>query len=61
VTGDLEHPIVRPNVSALPASTLKWIVESLVQTPRTLGSAIVDRVGAAWNGMKRLVGAGEAE
>jgi hypothetical protein len=57
ITGDLMHPIVRPRMSALPAATLHWLVESLIETPTTIGGAVVDRLGDLWNGTKRAAGA----
>jgi AsmA-like C-terminal region len=59
VTGNLQDPLIRPNVSALPATTVKWLVETLMQTPRSLGEAAAHRLGQFWDGAKRVVGAGQ--
>jgi hypothetical protein len=59
VTGDLDNLVIRPNISALPGSTVKWLAEALLHTPRSLGEAIIHNVGRLWGGAKRLVGAGE--
>jgi hypothetical protein len=59
VTGSLENLIVRPNVSALPRSTVEWLVDALLQSPRTIGGAVVHTIGRLWGGARRLVGAGD--
>jgi hypothetical protein len=59
VTGSLENLIVRPNVSALPRSTVEWLVDALLQSPRTIGEAVVHSIGRLWGGARRLVGAGD--
>jgi hypothetical protein len=59
VTGTLEKPVVRPNVSALPATTVRWMVDALLHAPRSLGDALMHRAGQVWNGVKRVVGAAE--
>jgi len=49
ITGMVSHPVVRPNVSALPASTARWFVDAVLHAPRTVGGAIVGRVRGLWN------------
>ena len=56
VTGSLEKPVIRPNVSALPATTVSWMVDTLLHAPRSLGGALMHRAGQVWNGVKRVVG-----
>jgi len=60
VTGTLTNPVVRPNVAALPAATVRWLVTALLDTPRSLGESVVHRLGQLWSGLKR-VGGGESE
>jgi uncharacterized protein involved in outer membrane biogenesis len=57
VSGDLDKLVIRPNVSALPGSTAKWLGDALLQTPRSLGEAVLHNVGQLWGGAKRLIGA----
>ena len=59
VTGSLENLIVRPNVSALPRSTVEWLIDALLQAPRTIGESVVHSIGRLWGGARRLVGAGD--
>jgi hypothetical protein len=61
VTGSVANPVVRPNMSAVPAATARWLVDALLQTPRTLGGAIIDRLGQLWSGIKRVAGGGEEQ
>jgi hypothetical protein len=58
VTGNLQNPVIRPNMSALPATTVKWLVETVLQTPRSLSEGVAHRLGQVWNGVKRAVGPG---
>lgn len=59
VTGTVDNPILRPNVAALPATTVRWLVDVLLQTPRSLGESVTHRLGQLWDGARRLVGAGQ--
>ena len=56
VSGYVQNPVIYPNVAALPATTLRWMVEVLLQTPRSVGETVVDQFRQVWNGAKRLVG-----
>lgn len=56
VTGDLDKLVLRPNMSALPASTVRWLAEALMHTPRSIGEAIRKNVGELWGDTKRLFG-----
>ena len=49
VTGQFGSPVIRPNVSALPASTVRWMVAVLLHVPRTLGGAVLDGLGHLWD------------
>jgi hypothetical protein len=60
VTGTLKNPVVRPIVSALPAATTRWLVESVLRTPRNLVGAILHRLGQVWNGVRRNRGRTDA-
>jgi hypothetical protein len=57
VTGSVDKPVIRPDMSALPASTVRWLAEALLQTPRSLGEAIIHNVGQLLGAAKRLIGA----
>ncbi len=56
VTGSVRDPVLRPNVSALPAATVRWVVDALLQAPRSVGGEVVHRLGQLWDGAKRAVG-----
>jgi hypothetical protein len=57
VTGRLGDPVIRPHMYALPATTVRWMVESLLQTPRSLGESVVYHVRRLWRGARGLGGA----
>ena len=59
VTGSLGDPVIRPNMSALPATTVRWLAQTLMQVPRSLGESVAQRLGQLWDGAKRVVGAGQ--
>ncbi|MGH7786200.1 MAG: AsmA-like C-terminal region-containing protein, partial [Candidatus Binatia bacterium] len=59
ITGTLDDPIVRPNVAAVPAATLRWFVDAVLHAPRGILSAVVNRGGEAWGATKRLFGYGQ--
>lgn len=40
ITGTLDKPIVRPDVSALPASTMRWAASAAINVPRAIGEAV---------------------
>ena len=56
VTGSVRDPVLRPNVAALPAATVRWVVGALLHAPRSLGGAVVHHLGQLWDGAKRAVG-----
>ena len=57
IGGTLDHPVILPNMAALPASTVRWLAQSVLHTPRTLGGMVVDRLRNLWHGTKRAAGA----
>jgi uncharacterized protein involved in outer membrane biogenesis len=59
ITGSLADPVVRPNVSALPASTAQWLAQAALHAPRAVAGAAIHRLGELWNGVKRVAGAGD--
>jgi hypothetical protein len=40
ISGTLGNPIVRPDVSALPASTMRWAASAAINVPRAIGEAV---------------------
>ncbi|MDX2166880.1 MAG: AsmA-like C-terminal region-containing protein [Deltaproteobacteria bacterium] len=40
ISGTVEQPIVRPDVSALPASTMRWAANAAINVPRAIGAAV---------------------
>lgn len=57
-TGTLADPVIRPNAGALPASTVRWFVSAVLETPGTVASNIAEPIRRLWNG---LFGSGAAE
>jgi hypothetical protein len=49
ITGTFANPVIRPNVSALPVATVRWMVGVLLHGPRTLGGAVLDGLGNLWD------------
>jgi hypothetical protein len=61
VSGTLDAPVIRPNVAALPSATARWFVDAVLNTPLSMGDAVVRRLENVWNGVGRLFGGGAAE
>lgn len=61
ITGTLDDPIVRPNMAAVPAATLRWFVDAVLHAPRGVLGAVVNRGREAWDATRRLFGRGAAE
>jgi len=51
VKGTIGDPILRPNVGALPASTARWFLDAVLDTPRTAGGAIMRPLQRLWHGV----------
>lgn len=49
VGGTLSDPVIHPDVSAMPASTAKWLADALLASPRTISGAVVDRLHQIWS------------
>ena len=56
IGGTFERPQIRPDISALPASTMRWLVGAVLQAPRELGGAVVDGLDGLFGGTRRLFG-----
>lgn len=55
VHGTLAAPIIRPDVAALPAATLRWFVDALIDTPRTVAGAVTGTIRRVWRGAADLI------